>query len=186
MTPKRRTLVACAGLTVCGVFPSGALLAQPKMEAPPLANAISTEYPQLKVRGRGLLTWFGFRVYFATLWTTQGGASLSEPYVLDLQYLRALDGEALATRSIDEMKGQGVGTEAQYGPWLLEMRRAFPNVKANDRITGLHLPGKGARFFHNGTLTHEVNDATFAKAFFDIWLSPKTSQPGLRKQILGE
>jgi hypothetical protein len=185
------TQLTRAWLAICGVgtfLAFSAVFAQTGAEkdAPPLPAVVTSEHPQLKMRGKGLLTWFGFRVYNATLWTSNGTASRTEPYALELQYLRNLDGEALATRSIDEMKGQGVGTEAQHEAWLPEMRKAFPNVKTNDRIVGLHLPGKGAKFFHNGKLTHEVNDVTFARAFFDIWLSPKTSQPALRRSLLGE
>jgi hypothetical protein len=152
----------------------------------PLPATVATQWPQLKARGKALLTWFGFRVYYGTLWTTNGGATLTEPFALELQYLRNFEGEALATRSIDEMKGQGVGTEAQHAAWLVEMRKAFPNVKENDRIIGMHIPGKAAKFFHNGQLVHEVLDPVFAKAFFDIWLSPKTSQPAMRKSLLAE
>lgn len=154
-------------------------------EPPPLPSVLAAQFPQLKVRGNGLLTWYGIRIYRATLWTQGGELDLNAPYVLQLQYLRSLEGEALATRSIEEMKGQGVGNDALYALWLAQMRKAFPNVKANDRIAGLHLPGTGARFYFNGSLTHEIKDAAFAKAFFDIWLGPKTSQPGLRKQLLG-
>jgi hypothetical protein len=30
-----------------------------------------------------------------------------------------------------------------------------------------------------------IDDAEFARAFFAIWLDPKTSEPSLRKQLLG-
>jgi hypothetical protein len=31
----------------------------------------------------------------------------------------------------------------------------------------------------------EVRDATFARLFFGIWLSPRTSEPQLRAALLG-
>ena len=55
-----------------------------------------------------------------------------------------------------------------------------------DRMTGVNVPGVGARFFHNGTPVGEVAEPAFAQAFFGIWLDPKTSRPDFRKQLLGE
>ncbi len=162
---------------------AGILLAQ---EIAPLPTPVTTELPSLKVRGKALLTFIGFKVYNGTLWTTEGSDSLKDPHVLDLQYLRNFEGEVLAKRSIDEMRGQGIGSDVQHESWLKEMKRVFPNVKAGDRITGVALPGKLARFFHNGKHTGDVLDPSFAQAFFDIWLSPKTSQPAMRKELLGE
>ena len=58
-------------------------------------------------------------------------------------------------------------------------------MRAGDRITGVHLPGEGARFFVNGRLQGELRDADFARLFFGIWLSPRTSEPALREALLG-
>jgi hypothetical protein len=175
---KVRTLFAA--FCAAGFFSSHTLA----QEVKPLPPPVSAENPTLKLRGKTLLRVFGFRIYHGFLWTQEGSDSLKDTHALDLEYLRNFEGEALATRSIDEMKSQGIGNEAQHESWLKEMRRIFPNVKPNDRITGLHMPGKGARFFHNGKATGDVNDPDFAKAFFDIWLSPKTTQPAMRKELL--
>jgi len=48
----------------------------------------------------------------------------------------------------------------------------------------VQLPGQGTRFFLNGSLRGEVADADFTRLFFGIWLSPKTSEPRLREQLL--
>ena len=69
--------------------------------------------------------------------------------------------------------------------WLDAMMRLFPDVRAGDRITGVHRPGTGARFFVNGRLQGELPDADFARLFFGIWLSPRTSEPALREALLG-
>ncbi len=186
-----RSLVrSCAAVMVVALisasgFAQSTQPAQQPTNVLPLYESVNAEIPNLRARGKALLTFFGFRVYNGTLWTT-GGGGLNAPFALDLQYLRNFEGEALAKRSVDEMRGQGIGTETQYEKWMKDMIRAFPNVKANDRITGVHLPGKGAKFFHNGKLTAEINDTDFARAFFDIWLSPKTSQPAMRSELLGE
>jgi len=64
------------------------------------------------------------------------------------------------------------------------MTALFPDVRDRDRLTGVQLPGQGARFFFNGTLRGELADAEFARLFFGIWLSPRTSEPALRAALL--
>ena len=41
------------------------------------------------------------------------------------------------------------------------------------------------RFFLNGRARGEPRDAEFAKWFFGIWFSPRTSEPALRLALLG-
>jgi hypothetical protein len=64
------------------------------------------------------------------------------------------------------------------------MQDAFPDVKEGDRITGIHLPTVGARFYFNGQLRATVKDVAFSQQFFGIWLSPTTSEPRLRTELL--
>jgi hypothetical protein len=65
------------------------------------------------------------------------------------------------------------------------MKALFPDVKEGDRLTGEYKPGHGATFYLGDRLLGTIADDAFAAAFFDIWLSPKTSEPGLRAQLLG-
>jgi hypothetical protein len=83
------------------------------------------------------------------------------------------------------MRRQGEIAAADAERWLGAMKQLFPDVKENDRITGLNLPGMGARFFVNGALKGDIRDPQFAKLFFGIWLSEKTSEPALRNALLG-
>ncbi len=77
-------------------------------------------------------------------------------------------------------------SETQIKAFTAELKKAFPDVKSGDKLTGVSVPGKGTRFFFNGRLTSEINDPTFGDAFFAIWLDEKTKQPGLRKALLGQ
>jgi Chalcone isomerase-like len=164
-----------------------AVFAQAAKAAPPLAPSVTSGLPELKALGGGLLRVFGFQVYNVYLWTP-GGATFdqSKPYALDLQYLRTFSAKQLAERSIDEMRGQGTGSEAVYPKWLAEMQRVFADVKEGDRLTGVVTASKTARFFHNGVFRGEVVDAAFADAFFGIWLSEKSSQLRIRDRLLGK
>lgn len=66
------------------------------------------------------------------------------------------------------------------------MMRAFNDVGPGDRLCGVFLPGHGARFYTNGTLTAQIDDIAFAIAFFRIWLDPETRAARLRQDLLGE
>ncbi len=144
---------------------------------------------QPRQSGSGLYTYWGFDVYHASLWVEPGFdlAALSrQRYALELSYLRNFKARDIARRSIDEMRRVDAFTEAQAQGWLAEMERVFPDVAPGDRLTGVHLPGRGAVFFANGKPRGEIADAEFARLFFGIWLSDKTSAPKLRLTLLGQ
>jgi hypothetical protein len=107
-----------------------------------------------------------------------------QPFGLELAYDRKLEGEAIAERSIAEMR-RGPFSAAQADQWLALMKQAFPDVAAQDRLLGLN-DGQGeVRFFHNGQPTAQTRDAEYARLFFGIWLAPQTSAPALRDALLG-
>jgi hypothetical protein len=150
-----------------------------------LASAVHANEPMERV-GAGTLRWFGLRVYDAELWASGGSADFSSPLRLTLHYARALHGKAIAERSAEEIARLDFGSPAQRAAWRDAMRALFPDVAAGDSLSGLYLPGRGARFFHNGQPLGEIDDAQFARAFFSIWLDPRTSAPDLRAALLGE
>jgi hypothetical protein len=165
------------------------LLAAPWLRAQTAAPAeLAADLPGAKLQGGGLLRFFGLKVYEARLWL--GSKPLADdwaatPLALELQYARTLYGAQIAERSLKEMRRQGDIAAADADRWLGAMKQVFPDVKENDRITGLNLPGVGARFFVNGALKGDIRDPQFAKLFFGIWLSEKTSEPALRNALLG-
>ena len=130
---------------------------------------------------------WGFEVYDARLWTPRGfrhSQAMQQAFALELQYLRTLEGAAIASRSIDEMRRVGSFTDAQAQAWLTAMREMFPNVSAGERITGINLPGEGVEFWVNGQRVGVVKDVNFARLFFGIWLDERTSEPKMRAQLL--
>ena len=171
---------------------SAALLTAPTAWAqgtPPAVPAeLAIELPQARLQGNGRLRFLGLRIYDIRLWTgaspvgTQWGTL---PLALELVYARSMDGAQIAERSLTEMRRQGEPTPAVAERWLAAMKALFPDVREGDRITGVNMPGVGARFFHNSVLRGEVRDPEFALVFFGVWLSPRTSEPALREALLG-
>lgn len=149
---------------------------------------VSTALPGAALQGQGRLRYFGLHIYDASLWSSAritAGDALNAALALELRYARTLRGDLIAERSLEEMKRVGDVNEADGKRWLDAMKQLFPDVKAGDRITGVHRPGDGAAFFVNGRLAGVVRDAQFAQLFFAVWLSPRTSQPALRSELLG-
>jgi len=156
------------------------------VDAPPLPSQVLALAPNLKVQGGGELTFFGISVYDGYYWSPTRGWTQDGPYALDLHYHRALDGAKIAERSVSEIAKLGYGTREQRTRWGEEMRRMFPDVRRGDRLTGVNLPGGVVRYFHNGKSIGEIADPGFARAFFGIWLDPKTSEFAFRQLLLGE
>jgi hypothetical protein len=137
--------------------------------------------------GQAKMSVWGFDVYNAALWVEPGFSPANfaqHDFALELSYLRNFDGAAIAQRSLQEMRRQAPMDAELAQRWEAQMSALFPNVRAGDRITGIHQRGVGAQFWWNGKLLGTIRDTEFAKAFFGIWLSPQTSQPKLRQALL--
>lgn len=154
----------------------------------PLPAELQATLPQAKLRGTGVLRFFGLRVYEARLWTLpdfNADDYAGCRFALELVYDRKLEGAAIAERSVAEMRRVGSFDEAQAKRWLALMKQAFPDVAATDRLLGL-TDGQGdVRFFHNGRPTAQTVDADYARLFFGIWLARQSSAPALRDALLG-
>ena len=161
--------------------------AAPSPAKPTPPDELRELLPSARLQGNGNLRFFGLQVYSAWLWVPAAFAPedyATQPLALELVYDRKLEGSAIADRSIAEMRRVGSFTENQATVWLALMLKAFPDVKAGDRLLGWH-DGRGrVRFFFNGRQSAELDDATYARLFFGIWLAPQTSAAGLRRALL--
>lgn len=144
-------------------------------------RALSQLLPDLRVWGSGEFRRFGFLVYEATLWAGED-EPLVPPLALGLTYRRTIDGQAIARASVDQMR-RFDASDAQLARWGRQMQALFPDVKPGDSIVGVQLPDR-ARFFFNDQPLGDISDPAFARAFFAIWLDPRTSEPGLRSALL--
>jgi hypothetical protein len=178
---RRAVLVLLAGLGAL----SSVRARLPLMEAP---REIQADLPDARLQGQARLRFFGLPVYDIRLWAAtplRGDDALRSSAALEIEYARKLLGPLIAERSLTEMQHIADIAAADGQRWLAMMKQLFPDVQAGDRITGVHRPGEGARFHFNGRFLGEVRDATFARLFFGIWLSPRTSEPALRAALLG-
>lgn len=153
---------------------------------PPGELARDLEKPVLA--GSGRLQVFGFSVYEARLWTApqfQPERFGAHSFALEIFYARAISASMLTDATLKQMRALEAPPGVRQSDWFQALQGAFPDVKAGDRLTGLHLPDKGLRLYFNGQLHKAIDDPLLSQHFFAIWLSPATQEPRLRAQLLG-
>jgi hypothetical protein len=148
-------------------------------------SADLAESQTLTRRGEAVMRFFGLKVYDIRLWTPSKPHQHDDLFALELVYDLGLKGAEIAKRSADEMRKIGYTDEAKLKRWTEAMTKVFPDVKQGDALVGVSVPGKEARFYSRDRFISAVPDPEFAKAFFGIWLSEKTSEPRLRERLLG-
>ena len=157
--------------------------------APATAPVSVTQYVGgARALGQSRLTVYGFNIYDAKLWAADGFAATNytaESFALELRYLRSFKGPMIAERSLVEMRRLGSVSDEKAARWLDNMKKTFPDVKKGDELIGIHKSDGTASFTLNGKPIGEVRDEEFTRLFFGIWLSPNTSEPKMRKQLLG-
>lgn len=160
----------------------------PSRLAPSAPEEVAVELPIAHLQGQATMRYLGFEIYEARLWTAPDFSPAhyaAHPFALELRYARNLDGAAIAERSLAEMRRVGSFDEAKAKGWRELLGRALPDVKSGDRLTGVRAEGGTTRFYRNGQPTAVIEDAEFARLFFGIWLSPRTSEPALRRGLIG-
>ena len=184
MVVARRALVQAAAV-VCLSAEALAQNLTPQTVAP---AEVLRELDTPRLQGSGRMRFLAFDVYEARLWTPadfRPSRFAEAAFALELNYLRNLSTEVLVEASVREMRRLGTWTSQREAAWTPALKTAFPPVKPGDRITGVHRPGQGAAFYVNGQLRTAWDDPELGRAFFGIWLSPASSEPALRAQLLG-
>jgi len=136
-----------------------------------------------KLQGSGKLTWWGFHIYDASFYRS-GNLSSSE-FALDMRYHKSFTGVSIANRTADEMKRIGT-SDMQAALWSKELASFLPDVESGQTLTAIYAPKQGTTFYYEGKRIALIPGADFSKAFFGIWLDPKTSAPKLRAELLGQ
>lgn len=158
-------------------FLSALAHAQTNTPAPDSADWQLVGQAQLKV--------MFFDIYQSRLYSTTGAYTHDQlPIRLDITYQRNISAKKLLEQTEKEWRHLGIDENA-INQWSDHLADLWPDVTKNDVLAFLvGMDGKGT-FFYNGTRLETVNDTALARAFLDIWLSPKTSRPEHRQQLIG-
>ena len=152
-----------------------------------LVHASPALLPGVQPLPQKRLSIWGFDIYDARLWVRPGFSMSSysaHAFVLELSYLRSLEGAAISKRSIDEMRKVGAFSRDQENNWLKAMLDIFPNVQKGDRLQAVYAPNAGIEFLLNDKVIGRIQDPLFAQLFFGIWFHESTTAPALRQAWL--
>lgn len=149
------------------------------------STAIETYIPNAKLVGNATFSFALWDVYHAELYTQSGTFDEHAPHALTLHYFLELKGADIAQRSVKEMKAQGFTDASKLLEWHTKMRDIFPDVHKGTELTAIFLPSKATYFYQGNQSIGSIEDSEFTKQFAAIWLGQKTSEPQMRKKLLG-
>ena len=146
----------------------------------------------LQTRGTHHFRYWGLSIYHAELQVAAGfdpARFAQHRLALTMRYSRDFKGQALAKSTWDEMQalmarsGQRV-SPAQSASWVAQLNALMPDIRRDDRLSAVNIPGRGVAWFHNEAPLGLVEDRGFADGFLGIWLSPLSPQPAMRQALL--
>jgi len=149
--------------------------------------AAMPERAQFKKVGGGQLSWLGFDIYDASLWTGSGryeGFGAGQQVALSLWYQRSF--------TLDELLGITDKAWTRLGrdpAWresrLASLRALWSDVSPGQNVTTVVEAGGATRFYDAERLLGRIDDPEFGPAFLAIWLDPRSIVRDLRVQLLG-
>lgn len=148
------------------------------------AEYIQNVVPEAKLVGQGRAQILVWDVYDAKLYAPGGVYIEDRPFALELSYLQVLEGTTIADHAVSEMRRLGYRNEVKLAAWHDRISRIFPDVVPGNTVTGVYIPGGRTIFYKDGEEAGYVDDPSFGKEFFRIWLDARTSLPSLRKDLL--
>lgn len=141
--------------------------------------------PNAAVVGRGILSYAFWDIYEATLYAPEGRVDAGKPVALSIAYYHAIDGKDIADRSVQEIRDQGFADEVRLAAWHAQLKAIIPNVNKGTVLSAVYTPGRETTFYDGDTAIGTIKGDDFGQLFFNIWLSEKTSEPQLRRALLG-
>ena len=141
--------------------------------------------PNAQSVGKASLSIMVWDIFDAELIAPNAAWDRSQPFALKLSYKLNIAGKRIADRSIKEIRDQGFSDEIKLADWHAQMIKIFPDVNSDTSLVGVYTASKETVFLNNNREIGRIADPEFGKYFFDIWLGPKSSQPKLRRQLLG-
>ncbi len=153
---------------------------------PPVIQRFFGDSPKV---GQGTVYKFVVPAYDISLWShplpwTYGSLfALMVKVRWDATQQEMVDSTLEAMTRTEAAEGRPLSDETQreYKKILLSF---YPNLQSKDTITVVYHPEKEIQFYHNNKLLKTVHDMAFAKAFCNIWLSPKTKFSSAREDLL--
>jgi hypothetical protein len=143
-------------------------------------SAKSSAVDDLNKRGQGEMSYLFWTLYSAEFYTTPTNSERA----LKLEYYRSIDSRDLVDATKDQWNKLGY-SKSNIQRWLKPLYEMWPNVEEGSTLTIRVAEDNVSRFYFDEQPIGIIQDKQFGEAFLAIWLSENTSEPGLRKQLLG-
>lgn len=130
------------------------------------------------------MSWMFLDIYHASLFTSTGDYNERiYPQALTINYLKNISKKSLIEATQEQWLLQDVD-QVKLNHWLTLLHQIWPDINKGDNLTFYVTGNKEGHFYYNQALVGSINSDGFSDAFLNIWLSEKTSQPKLRRQLL--
>ena len=140
----------------------------------------------LQYVGQGKMSWLFIDIYKASLFSEDGKYQPRQyPQALTIRYQRNISKKELLKATRQEWQKLSVD-ENLYREWLHKLSKLWPEIKEGDSLTFLVSSNGHGDFYHNDNWLGRIDNPEFSDAFLSIWLSEHTSEPGLRRKLIGE
>ncbi|MEL0639636.1 chalcone isomerase family protein [Pseudoalteromonas aliena] len=149
-----------------------------------LTTSIVLANTQFNKVGEARMEYLFWDVYDAVLFTRSGNYSAgTHPIKFKLTYLRDFKAKEIVKATNEQWKHIGKKQLAdKYDSKLLSI---WPDIRQGDSLTLVTNEQGMSTFYHNDEKIGEISESQFSSDFLAIWLDEKTSEPKLRKQLLG-
>ncbi|WP_286267361.1 chalcone isomerase family protein [Thalassotalea atypica] len=145
------------------------------------------ESSKLLPMGKAMFTVLFWDIYESKLYTSSGRYPIdivNEQLLFEIKYLTDISNEELIRRTIEQWQYIGF-IDVHYQKFIPELKRLWPDITDGDSLS-LLINNNRSYFYFNRDYLGEIQSSMFGQMFIDIWLSERTSQPRLRKQLMGE
>jgi hypothetical protein len=143
------------------------------------------QHLKLQEVGQATFSVFFWDIYKSKLQTTSGSYPLqtsNDSLLYQIEYLMDITSNDLIEKTVEQWQHIGV-PEHHYQAYLPQLEGLWPDINKRDSLA-LLIHNQRSVFYYNGNYLGEITDPWFGSNFLAIWLSEKTSQPKLRRQLL--
>jgi len=139
-----------------------------------------------KPLGNTVFSFLFWDLYKSELLTTSKQYPLQsdqDKLLYEIEYFKAISAKSLVEKTVEQWQHLGF-KPSRYEPYLSKLQRIWPDIQPGDKLTFV-MSNANSAFYYNKRLVGVMGDIEFGPLFLDIWLSEKTSEPKLRKELLG-
>lgn len=146
------------------------------------SNSFATDFKEI---GEARFEYIFWDVYDAKLATPTGRYAFGEhPVKLTLTYLRDFAAKDIVKATNEQW--QHLGKDTIVGKYDQQLNQLWPDIKEGQSLSFITNENAEGTFYFNGEKLGQVEGDGFADDFLAIWLSSDTSEPKMRKQLIGQ